>query len=267
MGNVIHLGPLAFPLDRLAAALAIGLFLAAMGRIGGQPAGRTATVGWIAVVSGILVARLAYVIDNRDAFMSDPPSALYIWQGGFDVGPGLVAALVVLALALRARARWTSLATLSFLSLAWFGFAATALHEEPRLLPRVGSIIDLDGAPVALNSRSGPFVVNLWATWCPPCRREMPMLAETAADNPDIPLLLLNQAERPEAIRSYAREQGIDPGLLLSDTDGSLARELEIEALPTTLFVDSGGKIVKVHPGEISRAALLAGVRELKARN
>lgn len=92
------------------------------------------------------------------------------------------------------------------------------------------------------------------------------MLAQVAAANPDVPVLLLNQGEEPAAVRSYALANRIDHRLILIDTDGGLARELQAEALPMTLFIDSGGRIVKTHLGEISRAALLAGIRDLKSR-
>lgn len=265
MGDIVQIGPLALATERLAAVALIWLFLAASAWIARRRSIASST-GWIAVAAGIFAARLAYVIRNFEAFRAEPLSAAYVWQGGFEPVFGIAAAALVLALMLRNAERWLSLAALAALSAGWLPFSAILDRDPARPMPEFANVTDVRGAPVANAGIKGPMVVNLWATWCPPCRREMPRLQETAAANQDVPVLLLNQGEQPSHVQRYLREENIDPERVLIDSDGGFANAVGAAALPTTLFVDSDGQIVRSHSGEISRAALLSGIRELGDR-
>src|SRR5690606_23095565 len=88
--------------------------------------------------------------------------------------------------------------------LSW-GFGTFALHafEQGTRLPEMG-LRDNQGKPVALQDYVGkPLVVNLWATWCPPCRREMPVLAQAQQDNTDVTFLFVNQGEGERLIADF----------------------------------------------------------------
>ncbi len=70
----------------------------------------------------------------------------------------------------------------------------SALHSSQQI-PDI-SVRDIDGQPVSLQDLAGkPLVINLWATWCPPCRREMPVLAAAQQANPDVRFVFVNQGE------------------------------------------------------------------------
>lgn len=263
MNDLLQVGPLALSTERLAAVVSIWLFLAASAWIA-RRCSRASSIGWIAVAAGILVARLVYVVQNFEAFAVEPLSIAYLWQGGFAPGYGIATAALVLALMLRPPGRWMSLAALAMLAAGWFAFSAMLQPETVRPMPSLANVTDVRGAPFADASVMGPMVVNLWATWCPPCRREMPRLQEMADANPDVPILLLNQGEEPSQVQRYLQEEGIDPGRVLIDRDSRFAGTVGATALPTTLFVSSDGQIVRTHSGEISRAALLSGIRELR---
>ena len=125
------------------------------------------------------------------------------------------------------------------------------------------ALTDLAGQQIALSEPGQPMVINLWATWCPPCRREMPMLIEVAEDSP-VPVLLANQGENQATIRAFLAEQQLSDDAVLTDPNGMLGRAVASPALPTTLFVDAAGEVVDVHAGEISRAALTAAIRDLQ---
>lgn len=264
MNQIITLGPIALSVERLTAVAAIWLFLLATAWVARRESRKAATVGWLAAAGGVAVARLGYVVANFEAFRVEPLSALYIWQGGFALIPGLAAAAVITVLSLKARARWLSLASLASLTAVWVASSAILDRGSSRPLPEMAGLTDVGGAAIAAQTAKGPMIVNLWATWCPPCRREMPLLQETAAANPDIPMLLVNQGELPSTVSSYLRRQGIDPRRVLIDPDGGFASRLGASALPTTLFVNSQGEVVQIHSGEISRAALISGLRDLQ---
>src|SRR3546814_17973050 len=78
------------------------------------------------------------------------------------------------------------LATVVVFGAVWFATSAL-LRPDPRPLPDLPQLARLNGAPLTPENLAGrPFVVNLWATWCPPCRRELPMLADVAANSDKI---------------------------------------------------------------------------------
>src|SRR5690606_11830425 len=134
------------------------------------------------------------------------------WQGGFSAWAGLLAAASVIAWRMRRRrATAQALGVLAVLGAFWFAGAAW-LEPDPKPLPELPALTRLEGAALDLEELQGrPHVINLWATWCPPCRRELPMLAEIAADS-SVPILLVNQGESPDVVRTYLDEQTIGSG-------------------------------------------------------
>ena len=263
MSDVIEIGPLALAKVRLIATVAIWLFLAATFWIGARTKSRAAAAGWGAVLIGILVARVAYVFQNLEAFALNPIETLYIWQGGFSVIAGILGAASTLIFMIRGRALALAMATLAVLTTASLALLAVSAPPERRAAPQLHGLVDAAGVSVTPDIR-GPYVINLWATWCPPCRREMPMLVQTAAANPDVPILLLNQGETPARVRRYLTSEGISGQDVLIDPRSEVSRNLGSGALPTTIFIGSDGTITSVHTGEISRAALYDGIRQLR---
>lgn len=261
---MISLGPFALALERLFAILGILLFMAAASWIDRRQGGGSEKAAWRALLVGVLAARLGFVAQNWPAFAVDPATILYVWQGGFSPFAGLSAAAIMLVLSL-----WTSRArlpmALAFAASAAAAIAATSLFLAAAQRPFPPGLVlhSLDGEARPLDSYRGkPMVINLWATWCPPCRREMPMLAEEAARSP-VPILLVNQGEEAAKLRAWLQGEGLTPAPVLIDRDQRLAAATGSTGLPATLFVDSKGVIREVHVGEISRAALLAGLRTL----
>lgn len=128
----------------------------------------------------------------------------------------------------------------------------------------------LAGAGVCLAAAlSGrPLVINLWATWCGPCRREMPMLMEIAPARRDVTFLLLNQGEAAGVVRRYLSASGLPGAHVALDPAADMGRRLGVAGLPLTIFVGADGLVRRTHIGEISRAALDAEVEKIApARN
>lgn len=264
MTNVVQLGPLIFAADRLLAIALLLAFTVAVGKIG-ERTGRDTTKAVIwAVVAGILAARLGYIIKHLDAYSQDWWAALALWQGGFNawVGIAVAAAALVAMLGLN-RTSGVSVAATAALALAWAGGTAL-LKPPPQALPAMPVLVTLDGGRIEPESLAGrPYVVNLWATWCPPCRRELPMLAEVASAS-EVPILLVNQGESAGQVERYLADSGISAEDIALDAGAALMRSIEGGALPTTLFVNARGQVVETHLGEISRAALLDQINRLQ---
>jgi thiol-disulfide isomerase/thioredoxin len=110
-----------------------------------------------------------------------------------------------------------------------------------------------------------PIVVNLWASWCPPCRREMPLLAETAAARKDVTFLFVNQGESPQTIRSYLARENLTLSPVLLDQAMQLPRHYSAPGMPTTLFLRADGTLASIHMGEISPELLSAKIDRITA--
>jgi cytochrome c biogenesis protein CcmG/thiol:disulfide interchange protein DsbE len=108
-----------------------------------------------------------------------------------------------------------------------------------------------------------PVVLNFWATWCPPCRIEMPYF-ESAGQRygDDVIILGLNQAESAEIIAAYARDNGLTYPLLV-DEDMKVNNLYGVLNLPTTIFIDRNGIVREVLIGTISRAVLEDRIEKL----
>lgn len=141
-------------------------------------------------------------------------------------------------------------------------FSAAACGGQPATADRIFSaaLSDLDDKPTTLAQWKGrPFVVNFWARWCAPCRKEMPDFVKARVRNRDrgVEMLGLALEEQGSAVRDFARAGGIDyPILLLKDDAMGLMSELGNTklGLPFTLAVDRQGRIAYVKLGPMSAA-------------
>jgi thiol-disulfide isomerase/thioredoxin len=104
----------------------------------------------------------------------------------------------------------------------------------------------LDGRPVRLDAFRGQVVVlNFWASWCEPCRTEMPALEAFHREHErrGLVLLLVNYRESAEVAGAFARTARLTAPVLL-DGDGAVARRYPMPGLPATFFVDRAGRLV-----------------------
>jgi thiol-disulfide isomerase/thioredoxin len=120
-----------------------------------------------------------------------------------------------------------------------------------------------DGRYVRLSDLKGkPVVINFWATWCPPCRAEMPEFVKTAADD-DLVVLAVNDGEERIAVEEFAAAFGMKMPVVL-DRNGMLNERYLVQGLPTTYFIDRQGKLSSMVVGQITPEALdakLAAIR------
>ena len=133
---------------------------------------------------------------------------------------------------------------------------ASGSEAVGRKLPDL-ELATLNGATVNLTDWVGtPLVVNFWASWCPPCLREMPEFEQVAqARAGEVTFVGLNLRENAETAQRLADETGVTYDLAL-DTDGAASRAFGVINMPTTVFVAADGTIVNVHTGALDAAGL-----------
>ncbi len=106
---------------------------------------------------------------------------------------------------------------------------------------------DLDETPHALSDYRGKLVlVNFWATWCPPCRREMPSMERLYLKFKDkgFTVLAINQMEHPDHVFAFTGQLTPDPSFpILFDPDSMIAQAFGIMGLPTSYLIDRHGDI------------------------
>jgi thiol-disulfide isomerase/thioredoxin len=132
------------------------------------------------------------------------------------------------------------------------------------------ALTSLEGERVQLSAlRGSPVIVNFWATWCPPCRAEMPELETVWLEYRDTGLVLLgvDQAENATVVAQFARgAMGVTFPILL-DSDLAVRDQYAVRALPTTVFIDAAGRIQDVKVGgPLDKAAIIDGVNKIVTR-
>ena len=260
MVDVVTLGPLVLPVATL---LVLAAILAANGVAEGYRRRRGLDAGpllWTMILAGFVAARAVFVLRHHDIFLADPLAALDIRDGGFDRMVGLIVACAIAAGATRRQARLRRPLMAAILSggALWLGgtLLAQALAPPQAPLPDL-TVRRLDGSAVALRSFQGkPLVVNLWATWCPPCRREMPALRAAQQANPGIAFVFVNQGESPAVVARFMAAQGLVMANVVVDPAAQMAARTGSPGYPTTLFYDARGLLRFRHAGELSEASL-----------
>ncbi len=114
----------------------------------------------------------------------------------------------------------------------------------------------LDRQQVSLSSLRGQAVlVNFWATWCVPCRAEMPEIqaAYQKYRARDFVVLAINIAEDENTVARFVQEFNLTFPVLL-DRDGAISKRYQVRALPTTYFIDRTGMIRAIRFGQMDRA-------------
>jgi cytochrome c biogenesis protein CcmG, thiol:disulfide interchange protein DsbE len=137
--------------------------------------------------------------------------------------------------------------------------------------PRVGepaptfSLVSIDGSTTSLSDLRGhPVLVNFWASWCPPCRGEMPDIDRVAAEYRDSGLVVVgvDLEEDREPVARYAQTLGLGLTLLL-DPGGSVSTRYNVTGLPTSYFVDRDGLIRDRNVGPLTPKGLRSKVAQI----
>ena len=122
-----------------------------------------------------------------------------------------------------------------------------------------------DGSTVQLSALRGQVVlINVWATWCPPCRAEMPAIQSAYAEARDegFTVLAVNMQEDAGTVASFMEEHGLTfPALM--DTDGRVSAAYQARVVPSSFFVDRAGVIRAIYRGPLPRSAIAGTLDQL----
>ncbi len=243
-------------------------------------------IAWI----GVLGARLGFVAVNWSAYRAAPWTALYFWQPGYLYLGGLIfgscGALVLgqKYFPAKRRALFTVLGSsyLVAILLYFSGLNSLEFLRQPGVYSAGSPVPDfklrsLSGASVKLSDLAGQgIVLNFWATWCPPCRREMPLLDDIQKIYQARGISVVGVAidEPPGQVKSYVESVAgsypiwVDasppaPGF---DQSQDIFTRFGGVGLPTTIFIDRNGVIQKVYVGELSRGFLQSQIDKILSR-
>jgi cytochrome c biogenesis protein CcmG/thiol:disulfide interchange protein DsbE len=138
--------------------------------------------------------------------------------------------------------------------------APLANHPAPDF-----TLSSLAGTKVALSDLKGQvLLINVWATWCPPCRVEMPNIqaAYEQYHEQGFTVVAVNMQEDPSTVAAFMRDHQLTfPALL--DLDGQVSRSYQALSLPSSFFVDRRGVIRAVYHGPMPRSVIAGTVEQL----
>jgi thiol-disulfide isomerase/thioredoxin len=229
--------------------------------------------------AGLVFSRLGFAFLNPDSYTEKPWTVLYFWQPGYSLVTGAIAALMYIAFQVHAQSHESRkvivraighgfivpIVLFSGLLMTMNRFLDEQLYVPGERIPDY-PVIDLAGKPVALTDLAGKgLVVNFWATWCSPCRREMPLLENihNSYRERNIVVIGVSVDASRQTIVKYIGSSGINypiwqdvhtPGNTEHTT--SLADHFGVKGYPTTLFIDAKGVIQSSYVGELNLAIL-----------
>lgn len=269
----VSLGPLALPVAPLILLLSAWAAASVAGRqVAKEERPKAENTVWMAVLLGLLAARIGYVLPYFAIYLATPWTLFDLRDGGWLPLAGLAGGAAWLAWRAwhwPAARRALGLASLTGATL-WGGANAAvwwadgaALHPlAPEVMLTEARTGEVRSVPEVIRGK--PAVVNLWASWCAPCRIEMPDLAAAQQREPGVQFIFVNQGETAQAVQTYLQRSGLALQNVWIDANGSLGPAVGSQGLPTTLFFDASGRQVDAHFGVINPAALQARVQALR---
>jgi cytochrome c biogenesis protein CcmG, thiol:disulfide interchange protein DsbE len=247
--DALVLGKLVLEWGRLAFLIGVMVFLTVLGRAKDRTLER---VGTVAVILAVIAARLGFVFEQREAFAAGKLLEVFdVRSGGFSWLWALVG-LVPFAW-LRIPAQFGRLASAAVLAVI---AAALPLLFKPTpssvTVTNDLKLMGLEGQASTWGDLPKPVLVNVWATWCGPCRAEMPLLAEYAKRGAKI--VFLNAGESADDVRKYLESEKLEIPVML-DT-GGIRDQLRVVGLPTTFIVGKDGQVLERRMGPLDRGSL-----------
>jgi thiol-disulfide isomerase/thioredoxin len=259
--DALALGPFVLEWGRLSLVLGLMAFMTLASRTKNPRLERAA---WVAVLAGIIAGRVGYALESGAFELSlvDPRVGGLSWV--WATIAGVVSGLLVLRQ--------------DIIKLVPHGLFALVIAFVPQLLrPAVNATPVLPATAKLERVRSSsnnvtsseittwgnqpkPVLVNVWATWCGPCRAEMPLLARYATNGAGV--LFLNAGEDASTIRQYLAAEKLS--ITVHRDLENLRSTLQVSGLPTSFVIGTDGRVIRRHMGPLDRAQLEALLGLLK---
>ncbi len=264
------LGPMGFSIHQLLIGLAFLLALLAGALLGRRHRVPVSDTLFTLLFVAFIGARLVFVVRYWGEY-DGLPSRLDIRDGGFDIVGGIVVGLAYAGWALWRSPRQRAPLSGSLLvgGLVWglTAGSATLMEHQSRPLPDT-ALTTRAGEPITLpqlsHASQQPMVVNLWASWCPPCIREMPVFEQAQQNETGITFVFVNQGESSTQIEAFINEHGFRLDNVWLDPRNAVGQATGAHAMPTTLYYNADGQLVNTHFGELSSATLQRGLERLR---
>jgi cytochrome c biogenesis protein CcmG, thiol:disulfide interchange protein DsbE len=121
-----------------------------------------------------------------------------------------------------------------------------------------------DGTTRTLEELRGqPLIINFWASWCLPCRDELPAFQQALAEHEGVAMLAVNRNETAEVVARFAIETGYTMQLI-TNFEGDIGDAYGVTSLPLTFFVNSDGTIAARHIGAMNLATITEQIEALR---
>ena len=228
----------------------------------------------------LLFWKFSLILTDARDIIANPRLLLFSTGGVLNIAFGVLAAAIWMGFrwfrekpspAVR-RALIRSLAAGIVLSSTVAGYALLSSRDSDETVQLPAVSMDLSGGNSwdITDAAGQPLVLNFWASWCPPCRAEMPMLERVFNDSryDDVVFYAVN-ATRTEKNAgdgpAWLAENGFTLPFLL-DTSGHAGTAYGISSLPTTIVLDSRSRIVAIRSGAVSRSWLTGAIRKARRR-
>lgn len=224
---------------------------------------------WHAIWIGLIIGRLVFVMMDFEYYRLHPIDIFKIQDKGFHFNASLFSAAIWILWKNWSQTRYIAVIfIISCIGLFSSGqWIYQYYQQQYQQFPQV-ELIDLQQKPQALSQFIGkPTVINLWASWCPPCHREMPVFNAAEKRHPNVNFVFINQGEDAATIEHYLVRNELELQHVLIDLDGLTAKKTGMYGLPSTLFFNAQGQLIESHMGEISQSVLDQKLKNAQGEN
>jgi len=148
------------------------------------------------------------------------------------------------------------LAAAVYLLIGWLQPSMNLPEQAPPI-----AVKTLDGATWSLEAHAGKTVVlNFWATWCGPCKKEIPDFSRFATDHPDVPVIGISLDEKISTAQLKAKSKALGVTYPVARFTQTIAQDYDVRTLPTTVVVGPKGQVSFIRVGSMSYQSLVRAV-------
>ncbi len=267
MSEAVAIGPLVLPWTFVHLCIAVAVSSAVASMLARRRQQDAGPLLWRCLLVALLFARLGFLYQYKELYVEHPLSVLNIRDGGWSPEIGIIAMGMYATFRLRNAPGLRVPASVPLAigtALIVAGQIQLALQPASAPLPAL-QFTQLNGERLDLAARDGkPVLVNLWATWCGPCVREMPMLAQAQRDRPDVRFVFINQGEDADHVVKWLSAQRLTMDNVAIDERRQASAAFKQAGYPTTLLFDASGRLLAKRTGELSEPALQAMLTRLR---